>query len=373
MELWKSMIKNNEISVVVQGAIDKIETPKCLHSIRKYLPDAEIILSTWEGSDASGLDYDVLILNKDPGAVIFTTDGVEVYNNLNRQLFSTQEGLKLAGRKYALKMRSDLILSHNKFLNYFDKYQARSDKYKLFRRKIIIPTMYTRKFVIKDETKEKCFTPFHPSDFFFFGLNEDIKALFLETKLVKEPQYSNYFKTNLQNADKRYHTVSCYQYPPEQYFMLSCIQRKIKDVSMADLTDITPENVLQSEIIMVNNFIVLEHKQHGYYLHKYSASKNEKSAGFYDAYGLYFNALYEKDYKQHCDSIFKLKTKNVIQDSLDIEPYKYKFYEHFYRIFNNKTPLHKKPGEIFSIIAYSIKIINAAFTNLFKKIWAKTH
>ena len=61
------MIETKDIAVVVQGAIDKENTPKCLMSIRKFLPDAEIILSTWEDSDVAGLDYDNLLLNKDPG------------------------------------------------------------------------------------------------------------------------------------------------------------------------------------------------------------------------------------------------------------------------------------------------------------------
>ena len=56
------MIKSEDISVVVQGAIDKFNTPKCLKSIRKVLPRAEIVLSTWEKSDVNGLDYDILVL-----------------------------------------------------------------------------------------------------------------------------------------------------------------------------------------------------------------------------------------------------------------------------------------------------------------------
>ena len=42
-------IDKKDISVVVQGAIDKEWTPLCLKSIRKYLPESEIILSTWGG------------------------------------------------------------------------------------------------------------------------------------------------------------------------------------------------------------------------------------------------------------------------------------------------------------------------------------
>ena len=80
------------MSVVVQGAIDKDYTSKCLASIRKYLPEAEIILSTWEGCDVEGLDYDNLLLNKDPG----TSDLIRKYpfehpNNVNRQIVSTIE------------------------------------------------------------------------------------------------------------------------------------------------------------------------------------------------------------------------------------------------------------------------------------------
>ena len=92
------MINSNEISVVVQGAIDKENTPKCLKSIRKVFPQAEIILSTWEGANVEGLDYDEVIFNKDPGGVkdpfvpTFT-------NNLLRQMVSTKSGVKKAGRK----------------------------------------------------------------------------------------------------------------------------------------------------------------------------------------------------------------------------------------------------------------------------------
>lgn len=96
------MIDSQDISVVVQGAISKEETPKCLKSIRKFLPNAEIVLSTWEGSDVSFLNglYDILLLNKDPGAgYYYKTETTVKYNNINRQLFSTQKGLKKSNKK----------------------------------------------------------------------------------------------------------------------------------------------------------------------------------------------------------------------------------------------------------------------------------
>ena len=61
-------ITSRDISVVVQGPIHKTRTKKCLQSIRKNLPAAEIILSTWQNSSVNGMDFDILVANEDPGA-----------------------------------------------------------------------------------------------------------------------------------------------------------------------------------------------------------------------------------------------------------------------------------------------------------------
>ena len=123
-------IKSKDISVVVQGAVDK-STKKCLNSIRKYLPQAEIILSTWEGSNLKGLKYDILVPNKDPGGVLICPK-TKLYNNLNRQLLSTQNGLKKANRKYTIKFRTDFYLRGKEFLKYFDKFPIRNKQYSIY-------------------------------------------------------------------------------------------------------------------------------------------------------------------------------------------------------------------------------------------------
>lgn len=56
-----NVVSKHDISVVVQGAIDPHLTPMCLQSIRKHLPGAEIILSTWQNSRVDGLNYDKLV------------------------------------------------------------------------------------------------------------------------------------------------------------------------------------------------------------------------------------------------------------------------------------------------------------------------
>ena len=43
------IIDSAEISVVVQGIIDGEKTKKCIESIRHFLPNSDIVLSTWGG------------------------------------------------------------------------------------------------------------------------------------------------------------------------------------------------------------------------------------------------------------------------------------------------------------------------------------
>ena len=209
-------IDTKDISVVVQGAIDKEYTPLCLESIRKYLPDSEIILSTWEGSNVNGLDYDILILNEDPGTSMHNNK-LGLFNNTNRQLLSTQNGIKIVKNKYILKLRTDALLINNTFLKYFYKFNNSNKKYKLLENRIIVPSIYSREY--SSETKLNMV--FHISDIYFFGLCEDIKDYFLDTKLLPDSNLSEYY-SKYQNIIMYYD--NSWSYSPEQYFCFSWIK-----------------------------------------------------------------------------------------------------------------------------------------------------
>ena len=66
-----------DITFIIQGKIcnkDKYHresTKHALKTIRKNFKKSQIILSTWEGEDVSGLEYDKVIFNKDPGALSY--------------------------------------------------------------------------------------------------------------------------------------------------------------------------------------------------------------------------------------------------------------------------------------------------------------
>ena len=163
-----------DISFVVQGPIISDFTKKVCESIRALAPNAEIVLSTWEGSALEDLEYDIVVENKDPGCFklilpeVMDNGSDEYVMNVNRQIISTINGLKRATKKYACKLRSDLQLKNLSFIEYYKKYDAPIkypyNKY-INHRVVTLPAA----------NPERCIPcPFYLCDWFFFGLREDL-------------------------------------------------------------------------------------------------------------------------------------------------------------------------------------------------------
>lgn len=349
-------INSKDISVIVQGAIDNEETPKCLKSIRECLPDCEIILSTWQNSDTNGLDFDILVLSEDPGSVTVEESKHQMFcNNINRQLISTQEGLKNAARTYALKLRSDLILTNADFLEYFDKFQSKSKNYNLFKRKILVSDLFTR-FNMKTNDRKRVKMPFHISDWWQFGLREDLETYFLDTKPVEEPYFTNYF--NLEenkHKDTPYRTHK-FKFSPEQYFAYSCFNRNFEDIYMEDASDYSDELMEKFRECIVNNFVVLEFKHSGICLNKYpycKYSKNERFLG--DPYiGLYNFYRYENEYKKYCDKNYTITASDSFFKNDKIAYNLLGIYKHIANLVDTKMPPAARLEQLFIGIPLSV-------------------
>lgn len=351
-----SGITSGDISVIVQGGIHSTETRKCLESVRLHLPNAEIILSTWEGSDLSTLQglYDILVLNADPGApCIRYKNNNPVYNNMNRQLFSTQEGLKKATRKYAMKLRSDLIITDDRFLAYIDKFPARSENYNLFTNKILTSSLLTRFSLQLKKNLPKVDIPFHISDWWFFGLREDLNTYFLHTPLAEEPNFTQYFnleKNTLKNTP--YGTLP-FKFAPEQYFGYTCFAQHFSDIHMEDAADNSQKVTAQSRECIINNFIILDFEQSGIYLNKYPYSKNEKFLGE-EYLDLYNFARYENEYTHYCDKEYKITSNENFYLNEKLWRAKLRIYKHIFRLKNKQEPLSRRLEQIFIGIPFSI-------------------
>lgn len=341
-------MKADEISVIVQGAIDKNFTPICLKSIRKYLPGAEIILSTWEGSDVDGLDYDELVLNRDPGGY---KHDFAIYNqprstnNFNRQLISTCSGIMKANRKYCMKLRSDIILKSADFLKYWDKFEVRDSKYKLFSHRVLCSSLFSREHSCQNGTGFP--VPFHPSDFWFFGLLEDLKDYFGDCPRETEKEASDW---GFKYPNRLPYTTCLWRFSPEQCFCVNWVKKYYPDVQFEDWSDWNPVNIELSNRILYNNFIFLCVEQSGVYSAKHLEAESHTSS----IAGLITYDRFQEQYKNYCDTAYKLNKAKI--DKID---YKGKLRKHYGRFVAPFGKVNAWIGEFFSVIYYALMVIFA--------------
>lgn len=155
-------IPPEDISVVIQGPLfrnspDGDLALRCIRSVREHLPGAEIIISTWEGEDASGLDVDRVVKSPDPGAI--------KGSNLLRQIISTAAGIAVASRRHILKLRCDFALQSSAIAAL-----SEIENTALMRR--FSPGVHpyritTTNLFVRDP--KACGALFHPSDLVMFG------------------------------------------------------------------------------------------------------------------------------------------------------------------------------------------------------------
>lgn len=245
------MIESKDISVVVQGPVCSVTTPRCLKSIRYHLPDSKIILSTWVGSDLSTVNSlcDTVVLNEDPGQVVWyrrpDTEENTIFSNVNRLIVSTQSGLARVDTKYALKFRSDLELVHSGFLNHYKQYPDYEERYKCVRNRVLIWNLYSRNPYLKNSF------PYHFSDVVLFGLTQDLKDIWDVSNMSTDGDLIRYGK------------VEVARFAPEQYIWLNYF-RKFREVECAQgwLTD--RKVFAESENYMLNNVLLLSLEQFGF-------------------------------------------------------------------------------------------------------------
>lgn len=291
-------IDTKDISVILQGPIEIPVTKDCIESIRKHLPESEIILSTWKGSYVDELDYDILILNEDPGAKICDSINM-VTNNANRQLISTKNGIIKSTKKYIFKVRTDSIILNNNFLNYFNKFNVYNNKYKIVNSRIIVSSIYSKEYSCENLFK----VLFHPSDFFMFGYANDIKDYFIDTPIINDIELSNY---PLKYPNRIPFKAFFFRYAPEQYFCYSWVKRHFNNIIFDDWSDWHYTNLEQSINILYNNFVFLETEQSGFY--------NKKHAYYFDNInampGLISYNTFQNNYKKLCDPSYIIEINN---------------------------------------------------------------
>lgn len=211
------MVPSSEISVVIQGPLyrssDEYGIEATIESIRRCLPDAEIIISTWIGEDTSGLEYHQLVVSEQPVKLL---DRIGNPNYLGHQIKSTKCGIALSTKPYVLKIRADHSLLSNQFCLNPEKVNKDS-RFAVFNNKVIVSSFFLRNSL-------KVPFLFHISDLLQFGKREDLITFWtlpiptLEELLQKSPKghlglFGNYCGAAL------------FREAPEQTIILSLLKK----------------------------------------------------------------------------------------------------------------------------------------------------
>ena len=175
----ENKISDRDLSFVVQGnvAIDKDSgenfTRKACESIRRYFPHAEIILSTWEGQDIQDIPHDLACFSSPIEThSIIRPDGKSYFHTVNHEIITSRKGLALCKRKYAVKLRSDMVFYGEDILKYLHLYENHAtENYCFFQERVLVLPCYNYR-------RTKLAYPYNICDWIYAGLQTDLLDLF---------------------------------------------------------------------------------------------------------------------------------------------------------------------------------------------------
>lgn len=289
------------ISVIVQGPIAgrpadphaRRLTLRGIESVRRHLPGAEIVVSTWKGADVTDLPFDRVVESDDPGGMRCddwpnTRSAFATPYNANRQIVSTREGVRAATRPYAMKLRSDMMLTGTGFLDYFGRYPARNAEWRILRERVVAPNWFSR------DPRGASHLAFHPSDWFHFGRTEDLMDLW--DSPLTDAEMPLWFKSRPMPPEYG-ETHLYYRYTVEQYTWLAFL-RKHGEVPFEHKLDANPRAVALSELALVNNLVIADIGDLGLRFLKYKSSLVSWGT-------LYTHGEWQRLYRQYCDPAFR--------------------------------------------------------------------
>ncbi len=248
-------VDSSEISVVIQGPLFRNQGPdrnifSCIASIRTYLPQAEIIVSTWRDENVSGLMADQLVLSDDPGC-FRDHNGNQV--NTNRMLVSTHVGVQAAKRRYVMKLRADHNLNSAALAVIGEPEPNDAGGGKLFDTPITLTTLYIR-------NPKKVPMLFHISDLVQFGTREAMLALWAQPLLKAQEVLRS---RPCRNPFGNFVGHTCIRMIPEQSIMLGAMRMQGIDIKLTHPCQVRQSTLKVWDCILSTNFRVLDYAESG--------------------------------------------------------------------------------------------------------------
>ena len=248
----QDLLDKDNISIVFQGPVGHRggDLENNIRKTRQVFPKAEFILSTWQDSDELVFNqFDKVILNRDPGPIY--SEPVAGYpNNILRQVVSTAKGLNMASNKYAIKIRTDFSIENDGFIEQWLNYVPAKPETVLFKKPVAILSLGC-----SDPVRRSLL--FHPSDYFYFGLREDLLLYWNVENQVKDNK-----NLALSINEKILHPLYGMSFGrlaiEQELFCLFLMNKYEKNISFRYRDQFGKELLKLSEDLLLNNFVLLD-------------------------------------------------------------------------------------------------------------------
>lgn len=249
----------SDVSVVVQGPVGPY-LPEVLASVRRTLPGAQLVLSTWRGTVPNDVDADVVVENPDPGSAFMrrVSDGspTTIQLNTNRMLLSASAGIAAVDRELTLKLRTDTPIDSPRFLSWSADGAARryAPEYPVFAQRLLTVSVAVRPSVTGYF--------FHPSDCVHFGRTEDV-ALLWGCPLIDEVDNATRWLATVRRGGRPPLEHTLLRHWNEQVLWLSALERAGFPINYPYVGYLNADVLRASERSLTDNFVVLEPWQFG--------------------------------------------------------------------------------------------------------------
>lgn len=278
----------DSLSIIVHGALNKdniLRTAQILSGWKKLFGSCKIVFSISYTdivvSENCGIAFSLRLVKKyeDDGRIrnaleviknscsiiVFSDPAVTLppvkidseENDCNLKINSVNSGLRVVDTEYVLVIKNDMIFTDDEFVDFYIKNISVPRKnYAALKQRVLISDFFT----INPYTFEAL--PFHYSDWFHFGLTEDVRNLWdVAPYDVADSTYYeiNPHRKNSNHQEKKF--IS--RYATAQYLSFTVFKKYFPKIELEFHNDIT--SIDESINILADNFLISDHKYVKYY------------------------------------------------------------------------------------------------------------
>jgi len=268
-------ITPQDLSFVIQGSIsDRMHleyTNKLIKSIDFNLPGSKIIVSTFESSWIKEVNCKEIVTSQDPGPQVSNPSN-KIFNNVNRQIVSTNAGLSKIESKFAVKIRNDMLFENDSILRILSTLPLKK------------PSQFniTEEFVIVcnfSSVNPKKFLKLahHPCDWIYAGLTKDVKNIW-DINLFTDTD-ANYFLFNSEVEVSPHRRGDLNRFRPEAFIWKSFLE-KHRSITFAHSYDLTKDVMTASNQYLANNLSIYSLSHLGLISQKHTQTIDSRSKMF---------------------------------------------------------------------------------------------